>query len=1732
MASSSTDATADDDVRARHLRLIHACLSIDLEVGVDDGCIHRLAAVAGDGIRSLSLIGGAAQALQRLDRLAGGFRYLVGHNLEAFDRPHLIAADPALGLLQLPTIDTLRLNPLAFPRHPYHHLVKHYKDGALRRGQRNDPALDSRLALDLLADQLQAFTRASEQLPELFTAWHGMLGHESGTDAVFSTASGRARPAAQHTAEALRHCLAERGCASAAAQLAADPGQWGWPLAYALAWLSVAGGNSVMPPWVRHAFPAAPRLVRRLRDTPCTDPACSWCRSQHDPRLALRRWFGLDGFRPQPAGADGRPLQQAIVEAALRDDAVLGILPTGTGKSLCYQLPALLRYDRLGALTVVVSPLVALMADQLRTLEARGIGCAAALNGLLSVPERADVLDRVRLGDVGILIVSPEQLRSRSLRSALEQREIGAWVLDEAHCLSKWGHDFRPDYRYIGRYIRELAGTDALPPLLCLTATAKPDVVADIVNYFAATLARQLSVFDGGASRDNLEFAVLPCTAAQRFELVHRLLDDALGPGKPGGAIVYCASRSRTEELAEFLREKGLAAEHFHAGIAPERKKAVQQRFVDGTLAVIVATNAFGMGIDKPDVRVVVHADVPGSLENYLQEAGRAGRDRAAARCVLLYVEGDVERQFSLSARSRLTQREIQAVLRAIERLDRRKRGGSGEVIATAGEILLEDIDHGFERDSATEDTRVRTAIAWLEEAGLLRREENRVQVFASSLRVPDLAAARERLSRSRLAPGYQAQLLAIVQTLIGADADEGVSTDELMLAARLDARGVREALFDLEALGIASNDTALTAFVHVGVERSSQRRLEEAAALEQAVIDLLREAAPDMAAGEASVLHLRHLSQRLHGDGHPQARPELLSRLLRSLAADGRRDDDPAGEGGAAMSLRTLDAETTQLTLRRPWSEIQRMAQLRRAGAQRLLEHWLGTLAEGARGSDLLASTTLGKLLAAINDDLALRAQLRDPRRLLDRALLWLHEQEVLRLGKGLTVFRPAMTIRLAAERRRRFTQADFEPLKQHYAQLVFQVHVMAAYAERALASVSDAMRLVIDYFALPGARFVRRWLRGLGRALELQITPASWQAIVDSLGDPAQQRIVADEREDTNVLVLAGPGSGKTRVLVHRIAYLVRVRREKARGILALAYNRHAAAQIRHRLDALIGDDARGVTVVTCHALAMRLAGVRLEHRGSDADSALFEVALERAVELLEGRGLEPDEADVQRERLLAGFRWILVDEYQDIGPGQYRLIAALAGRSLADAERRLSLFAVGDDDQNIYAFAGASVEYIRRFDADYRALSAYLTQNYRSSGHIVAATQALIAPARARLKANHPITVDRARAQAPPGGRWQSLDPVARGRVQWLRAPAAAADPADAADAPIAQAIAAVGELQRLAAIDPQWSWRQAAVIAREWRTLEPVRACCELRGIPAQWAGDELPHFWRLRETQQLLAQLRAAGRNLVSAPTIAPLLEGRPANPWRAMLGEAVEQYALETGGAELPLDHFVEYLVDWGREARRRQTGLLLTTAHRAKGLEFDHVLILDGRWRQRGDNEDPDSPRRLLYVAATRARQTLALVSADPAGFAWAGLEDHAVVIERPVAVADGPLRDPAMRRRHMRAELRQVDLGWAGRRREGDACHRHIAQLETGDALRLEQSGSDWLLHEAGSGMPVGRMAHAFAPPAGEAVTACSVAAVLRWSRSLTAAQYAASVQCDEWEVVLPEFVLEPRH
>ncbi len=371
------------------------------------------------------------------------------------------------------------------------------------------------------------------------------------------------------------------------------------------------------------------------------------------------------------------------------------------------------------------------------------------------------------------------RLSTAHVKHGLEQREAGYWVVDEAHCVSKWGHDFRPDYRYIARFIREYSGDSEPAPLICLTATAKPGVIDDICEYFEEKLGVDLKRIDGGAHRDNLSFEVIQTDKTGKLGDIVSVLEDALPSEGASGAIVYCATRSATERVSDFLNEKGYAAGHYHAGLKPEAKLETQEKFANGMVRVIAATNAFGMGIDKSDIRLVVHADIPGSLENYVQEAGRIGRDGEPARCVLLYSNDDIEKQFTLSARSRLDKQEIGAILKSLRRLGRRSKR-EGEVVATPGEIVKEDVDGDFGRDRGTEDTRVKIAVSWLEEAVLLKRDENFVRVFPSSLKIRTIDEARERIEAADTSQAYRTKLLRLVRSLLDSPPDRGISTDEL----------------------------------------------------------------------------------------------------------------------------------------------------------------------------------------------------------------------------------------------------------------------------------------------------------------------------------------------------------------------------------------------------------------------------------------------------------------------------------------------------------------------------------------------------------------------------------------------------------------------------------------------------------------------------------------------------------------------------------------------------------------------------------------------------------------------------------------------------------------------------------------------------------------------------------------------------------------------------------------
>ncbi len=1663
---SSQSGESSSDPASAFQTLLERALLLDLEVS-HTGKILKVGAVLGPRLLARSGNNPLKEVCGELERLAAGARCILGHNLIRHDLRILHDQAPGLSLLQLPVIDTLVLSPICFPENPYHRLVKDYK---LVRESVNDPVADARQAAALFQDEFQALDGLRHTQPGLFEVLHYLLATPdadpdplSNGMALMFRALGSVLSAQERVLGWCRELIPQWGCASvpvdaSLVQTQADR----LALAYTLAWLRVAGSNSVLPPWVRHEYPLTGRIINRLREIPCSSPKCAYCRRVHNSTAQLRAFFELEGFRPTPQTSSGGSMQQAIVEAGMAGESLLAILPTGGGKSLCYQLPALVRNYRRGVLTIVLSPLQALMKDQVDGLVRRtGTAFAAALYGLLTAPERSDVLRRIRLGDLALLYVSPEQLRNRSFANAIAQREIGCWVFDEAHCLSKWGHDFRPDYLYAGRFIREFSRKQGveIPPIACFTATAKQDVREEILNFFQTETGRELRFFSGSVERENLLFEVQTVEDANKYERVHELLADRLPAGRPGSAIVFRATRADTEITAEYLRAQGWKAAHFHAGLTAPEKKRIHDEFLAGETKVICATNAFGMGIDKEDVRLVVHADTPGSLENYLQEAGRAGRDGRKAECVLLYADQDSERQFRMEAFSELSRRDIAQILRSLRKA---ARGDKEEIVITAGEILRdEELQIDVDLQDRMADTKIRAAVSWLERADLLQRDENVTNVFQARPVVKNLDEARAKMAALNLSATEHSLWIAILREIFNTPPTESLTVDQLALLPEFASYAqanpamlanpefisakILKVLGCMTQAGLLKRDMLLTAFVRHKIADHSRLRLQRIVATDRKLVDVLALEEPDPEGWMP--LSLRLLNQRLCSEGC-ESSTDIVRSLLQSLSEDGR------GIAGAnrGIELCYISRDTYRVRVRRAWSAISALADKRRRLASLVLDTLLAKIpADAPPRADHLLEFHFEELHQAIERDLVLRAETKDIDAAIERALLFLHEQRVITLQHGLAVFRSAMTIRFRPEARgEKYKTTDYQPLHDHYKERTLQVHVMSEYARLGLQRIQAALKLVLDYFTLTKDEFLRRYFTAKPDLLQHATTARSFQRIVTDLANPAQIKVVTAP-SSRNMLILAGPGSGKTRTVVHRCAYLLRVERVRPQSMLVCCFNRHAAIELRRRLSDLVGDDARGVTVLTYHALAMRLLGYSYADRAAGEREIDFDKLIEDATKLLRGENAPPGlEADEVRDRLLAGFQHILVDEYQDIDEPQYQMISAIAGRTLDDPDLKLSILAVGDDDQNIYAFRGANVEFIGKFREDYDAEVHYLVENYRSTRYILETANRFIAANVDRMKTDHPIRIDRHREMLVPGGEFARRDTLCQGKVQLIQV-------ADAG----CQAQAVLAELRRLRQLGVA-DWSGMAVLSRERADLTRVRALAERESIPVRWvdARNAMPPLHQVRELNRFLSRLageRGAFKRASDLSRIAAtLFSAQAANPWTQFLGRLLDAWAVESGGAELPVQNALEFLYEACAESRREFTygeGVTLSTVHAAKGTEYDHVLVI-GPWPLPAPRNKQEEERRTFYVGMTRARQSLAVFDRqDVSPSLPATLTDKWTIRSRFAAAGD----PPGACLNYEVLALEDIHLGYPGRFGRHHPIHQALASLQAGDKLSL---------------------------------------------------------------------------
>lgn len=1559
---------------------------------------------------------GFLKALHEMKHLADGAKWLMGHNIIEHDLVYLKKHAPNLSWHSLPTIDTLRLSPIAFPQNPYHRLIKNHK---IISSEINSPLADCQACWTLFHDQCTAFSKMKLERPEEFSVYETLFGplpylNVNSDGIVIANSVEPQRP--KQLIQAIWQMLHDKDniedkenlkvCRTRFLRLMKHDihDHTIYPsLAYALSWLGVSGGNSVLAPWVRKQFPDTARLISELRDHDCGDDQCSYCQGILNPDAQLKRYFKLPSFR-NVKGFEGG--QRAVVESGMKGMHTLAVLPTGGGKSLCYQLPAINRYFRNGGLTVVVSPLQSLMKDQLDGLVRKGITCAATLNGMIEVVERAEILDKIALGDIGILFIAPEQFRNESFISAIRNRQINGWVFDEAHCLSKWGHDFRPDYLYAVKFIaKHSQQSGSTAPVSCFTATAKPDVLADITTQFRDQAGIEFRQFIGDNERDNLFYDVQEVSEGdkkQRIdELLHRELDH-----QNGGAVVFVGRRASAETYAEYLKKAGWACEHFHAGLEHNSKSDIQDRFIKGDLRIIVATNAFGMGVDKPDVRLVVHAEITGSLENYLQEAGRAGRDQTDAKCVLLYDGNDVDTQFGISKISQIELRDLKSVWKKIGYLNEAANGknGCGKIVATGGEILRDtDKYMSFDSDDRQADTKVKTALAWLERAGMLQRTENQTRIFPARSGRLDLQQALHLIEAGNFSQRIRDIYSLIAQIVFDSPDDRPLSTDDLIQATGCSFTELRGHLKKLEELGILTNDTMMTIILRTDNTKPSEKQLLKLLTWEEKLWKVLKDEIPHADQGKWQNLSLTAVCDKMR-EADLETNPADIKLMMQSLA-----DDKSARKETRTGSFQLLDGGNNLLKVRfkdrsDSWESVQETAELRRKAAACLLS-FLITKTNGVRQKDVTVETRMGELVEQLAEDVELSVQispkLREP--LLRQALLFMHKQGIIKLNHGMTILRHAMTIipdKNAIEARRQYLKEDFKPLEEFYGERRFQVHVMQEYALRALERLSDGLNLMSDYFRLEERIFKRKWFRGRQEELKESASPQTLREITGTLNE--MQKSVVVDQSGTNRLVLAGPGSGKTRVIVHRVAYLLRVMHIPASAIIVLTFNRFAAQEVKRRLYALVGSLAAAVTVMTYDGMAMRLLGVWFGSRnrphddGEDVVENQFREWCKQATALLKD-GLDTDaEDDEARDRIMAGFRYILVDEYQDITEEHYNLVSALAGRKKNSEEEKLTILAVGDDDQNIYAFNGTSNEYIHRFQTDYEVDSPdYLTFNYRSTQHIISAANCVIRGMPDRLKVQHPITIDPDRKTQPDGGAWEGQDPERQGRVRIIALPFVS-DPYVRRNIQAQAVIAELDRLKQYGTIE----WDDIAVLSHDNVTLTPLQAWCRERSVPYFYSrekGDRIK-LRHTREFLRLVDALKNLDRNLLSTESFVALIgkqtekSGEKWSDWfNCLAQDFIRDHVRpsENEESEEEAQHSVASLINWlyeyvGNESETRAEGMFLGTAHSSKGLEFKHVFILDDSW-QKGEDEE----RRLFYVAMTRAIETLTIIQNTP-GHVW----------------------------------------------------------------------------------------------------------------------------------------------
>ena len=1203
---------------------------------------------------------------------------VCGHNIINHDLKYTsLKGNPTI-------VDTLYLSPLLFPKRPYHHLVK---DDKLQVDELNNPVNDSMKARDLLNDEVAAWNQLSQCRQEIYY----LLLHETDKFKGFFKYIGYNSTLQQSLSLDWGLIIPKEFEGKLCCHANFEPlvRQYPVELAYCLAVIGADDSFSITPAWVTRNYPEVVNVINLLCNTSCGD--CDYCRNRLDAHNGLKEFFSYDEFRT----FDGVPMQQQAVESAIRGESLLTIFPTGGGKSLTFQLPALMAGRNTHGLTVVISPLQSLMKDQVDNLAARGISEVVTINGLLDPIERATAIQQVADGAANILYIAPEMLRNKTIERLLIGRNVVRFVIDEAHCFSAWGHDFRVDYLYIGDFIRQLQEKKHLNQNIavsCFTATAKQKVISDICDYFRAKLGLELKVFAANAERKNLRYSVLHAdTPDEKYNLLRSLI---LGHNCP--TIVYVSRTKRTKLLAEHLFRDGIRALPFNGKMEAAEKVKNQNAFMSGKAQVIVATSAFGMGVDKKDVGLVVHYNISDSLENYVQEAGRAGRDpQMQAECFVLFSDSDLDKHFILLNQTKLSISEIQQVWKAIKDLTSKRENISCSPLDIARQA-------GWGEEVEDIETRVKAAVAALEDAGFIQRGSNSPHIFATGIAVKNMDEARRKLTISPLFDEQSREEAArIIKSLIsarataegrGAEAESRVDylADILGLSKETVIRNINLMRQD----GLLADSRDMQAWIS---KSTSQRNLDIILKLEQFLLQRFGE--------ESQRLNYKELNEDAQKAGLTYSNIKRLRMLLHFLSLKGYVHKQEHSFSDSVSVRLQASKEVTKTRFERRMDICRFIVDVFNAGRDPSKEMTLVNFSI----VELLRQFVVSQQESMFTEHE--KPTITD----IEEALLYLTKTELVKIEGGFIVIYNTMQIGRIVDRRTRYGREHYRLLDEFYKQRIRQIHIVGEYANLMVRDYNAALRFVNDYFTLDFRKFINQYFKEERRTqIDQNITPAQYNKLFGELSK--HQCEIIDDKQSKYIVVAAGPGSGKTRVLVHKLASLLLLEDVKHEQLLMLTFSRAAATEFKKRLINLVGNAAHYVEIKTFHSYSFDLIG-----KLGNLDEAKDVVRL--AAEMIEN-------GNVEQSKIAKSV--LVIDEAQDMGADDFRLVLALMRQN-----EEMRVIAVGDDDQNIYAFRGSDSKHMQSLVSQEGAKIYEMTDNYRSAKAVVNCANRFVLRIPGRLK-----------------------------------------------------------------------------------------------------------------------------------------------------------------------------------------------------------------------------------------------------------------------------------------------------------------------------------------------------------------------------------------------------------